>query len=260
VNGNLLRRVFAPVVLALVTACAASSVRAQVAPLGYSPGWNLVGGPAGMDFSSAEGLFVYRDGAYAPAGAATASACAGYWAYFPTFSTLNLPFTADAARTCSLQAGWTLVGDPFDDPAALPFGTVAFAWDPAAQGYTPATMIPAGRAVWVWSPSGGSISLTSVAAGGVTVRAPPPPAQPVQLHVGQYLTVLVPNGSAGPTFVAHTAVPHLQFVDGNPVPGTSDYAYRWQAVSLGEGDITLDPACLAAGCAQPSFVLRVAVT
>jgi len=235
------------------------TAQAQVAPLGYPPGWNLAGGPAGMDLAGAEGLFVYHAGVYAPATGMTTSACTGYWAYFSTPAAANLPATEKTAQTCPLEAGWSLVGNPFDDEAAMPAGTVALGWDAGTQAYTPARTIPVGHAVWVWSPTGGSIALTSVAAGGVTISAPSPPEQPVHLHVGQYLTVLVPLGSTGATFVAHTVVPHLTFIDGNPVPGTSKYAYRWQAASAGEADITLDPACLAAGCAQPSFVIRVTV-
>jgi hypothetical protein len=213
-----------------------------------------------MDLSGAEGLFVYQGGGYMPAGGTSTAACTGYWAYFARPASVSLPAAAATSRDCPLQHGWTLVGNPFDDEATLPAGTAAFAWDPGTQAYMSAAAIPVGQAVWIWSPAGGSIALTSVAAGGVTVNAPPPPAQPVRLHVGQYLTVLVPLGTDGPTFVAHTQVPHLRFIDGDPVPGTATYAYRWQAVSAGEADITLDPACLAHGCAQPSFVVRVEIS
>jgi hypothetical protein len=213
-----------------------------------------------MDLSPAQGLFVYRNGGYVPAGGAMTTACTGYWAYFAAPSTGNVPATSGTAKTCPLQAGWTMVGNPFDDVAALPASTIALEWNPGTQAYVPATAIPVGHAVWVWSVTGRSIGLTSVAAGGITIKAPPPPPQLVTLHIGQYLSVLVPLGNNGPSWVAHTDVTHLQFIDGSPIVSTSSYAYRWQAISAGEADILLDPACLAAGCAQPSFVIRVQIS
>ncbi|MBV9281635.1 MAG: hypothetical protein JOZ41_16265 [Chloroflexi bacterium] len=137
--------------VALVSALVPGSTRAAQTAVQYAPGWNLVGGPPGTDLSSAEALFVYRTGAYATAGGTATTVCQGYWAYFPAPTVVTLAPAADATQTCTLQAGWTMVGNPLDQPAALPPSLDAAAWDPISGRYVRPTAIPPGGAIWVYS-------------------------------------------------------------------------------------------------------------
>lgn len=125
----------------------------------YAPGWQQVGGPPGSNFSVAEALFSWDAGAQAYTNA-TASAgnissaapgCTGYWAYFAAAMAVGLPATSKAGdtATCTLVAGWNLVGNPFASPAKLPSGVTAYHWN--GTSYDTVGLIPTGGSVWVYN-------------------------------------------------------------------------------------------------------------
>ena len=87
---------YALILIALLAGAVATPVGAQVPVTSYDPGWNLVGGPAGMDLSGASALVGYAGGTYQPATSTTATgSCAGYWAYFPAPINVTVPSATD---------------------------------------------------------------------------------------------------------------------------------------------------------------------
>src|SRR5579872_5289987 len=112
----------------------------------YPAGWNMVGGPPGTSFANASALDVYNGSGYTAPSGSTVTLCAGMWAYFPKFTAV--PFTSmpplAATITCPLQAGWTLVSNPFINGATLSGGITGYLWDSAEGAYVPVTEIPLG--------------------------------------------------------------------------------------------------------------------
>ena len=138
------------------------SIPGQPVSVTYPPGYNMAGGPPGSNFGSAEKVFTYNPatntftdvtGSQQSLSSAP-PACIGYWVYFASSTTVNLPSPSTVASpaTCTLQPGWNLVGNPFTTPAALPTGTTGLWWNPSAPGggaYQPQGFIPVGGAVLI---------------------------------------------------------------------------------------------------------------
>ena len=163
--------------------------------------------------------------------------------------------------SCSLLAGWNLIGNPFDVPALLPPGVAGQRWDPTTQTYVGDTGIRVGGGLWVYAPVATTLQLTPVAAGGLTIVVPPVQAQPYQIHVGEYLTVLVANSSGTPAYDAKADATYLQLIGSGPTGSAAvqAYYYTWKAIATGSTIVTLDPSCLKHGCAIPSFAVRVQI-
>jgi hypothetical protein len=135
----------------------------------YSPGYQQVGGPSGSNFGVAEAVFSYDSAAntYTNVSASSTAlssappACTGYWAYFAAPAAVNLPATSKPGdtATCTLAAGWNLVGNPFASAAALPTGTTAYHWN--GTTYDVVGQIPLGGAVWIFSAAAGTVTLTA---------------------------------------------------------------------------------------------------
>jgi hypothetical protein len=184
--------------------------------------------------------------------------CQGLFAYFAAPADVALAPDSGGTQTCQLQPGWNMVGDPFADPAMLPPGIIGFFWDPTADRYVGEGQIPAGGAVWLYTASAQSITLQDAPEGSLTLAGVPVQQQPVELHVGEYLTLLVHAAGNGPAWVARADAAYLPLLGSGTLP-SGDYFYRWQARASGDTGITLDPACLQAGCAQPSLVIRITI-
>jgi hypothetical protein len=135
----------------------------------YSPGYQQVGGPAGSNFGVAEAVFSYSSAsnsytnvsASSTALSSAAPACTGYWAYFAAPASVTLPASSKPGdtATCTLAAGWNLVGNPFASAAALPSGTTAYHWN--GTSYDVVGQIPLGGAVWIYSAAAGTVTLTA---------------------------------------------------------------------------------------------------
>jgi hypothetical protein len=135
----------------------------------YGPGWNMVGGPAGSNFSVAEALFEYdtTSGNYVNATASAGNissappACIGYWAYFAAPMVVALPATSKSGDTaaCTLKAGWNLVGNPFASPAELPSGVQGYHWN--GTSYDLQGKIPVGGSVWIFETAATTLTLTA---------------------------------------------------------------------------------------------------
>lgn len=144
--------------------------RAQTSnTVAYSPGWNMVGGPPGTDLSNAQAIEMYAGPDYQVATTKQTALCEGYWAYFATQVSVSLSGTAvGSQQSCPVQAGWTLVGNPFRVPAGLPAGMTAYAWNPTQDSYATVTSIPVGGAVWIYATSAGSVMLQASQASSAT--------------------------------------------------------------------------------------------
>jgi len=97
----------------------------------------------------------------------------GYWAFFPVPTSLTLPSAAVDTATIPLPAGhWVMVGNPFDFAAALftqPVAAVTLITYDTARGryepFEPGAFVglAPGTGVWVYSATGGSLSMEIVA-------------------------------------------------------------------------------------------------
>jgi hypothetical protein len=136
----------------------------------YPPGWNQIGGPPNSNFSVAEAVFSYDPiaGTYtnatASAGSLSSAAptCTGYWAYFAAAMVVSLPASNQTGTSvsCTLQAGWNLVGNPFSTPAMIQSGVTAYHWN--GTSYDTVGTIPVGGSVWVYNDGTlGTLSLTA---------------------------------------------------------------------------------------------------
>ncbi|HLJ66087.1 MAG TPA: hypothetical protein VKX16_01845 [Chloroflexota bacterium] len=154
-------------VLAL-TLGAPGSAAAQTAP----NGWNMAGAPAHSNFSQAEAMFAWDRTAQAYVDVteqrgdigSDAPDCPGYWAYFPAVTAVTLPAPSHSGdtHTCTLSAGWNLVGNPFSLVARLPEGLTAYYWSPPAQAYEVIDRIPVGGAAWVYETAPTTITITAL--------------------------------------------------------------------------------------------------
>jgi len=249
--------------LALLSLCLAvrtvAPVQAQVPAVSYAPGWNLAGGPRGMDFSAASAVVAYRNGDYVSVAPTADGSCNGAWAYFPAATSVTVPASTASSQTCTLSAGWNLVADPFDVPALLPPGVVGERWDTEKQAYVLDSGIAPGGASWIYAETAQTLALTAAAEGGLTIALPPAQTQAYQIHVGEYLTVLVSISNGTPGFDARADATHLQPAGSGPTGplAAPAYYYRWKAIATGSTTLTLDPACLKSGCETPSLAVSL---
>jgi hypothetical protein len=238
----------------------------------YSPGWNMVGGPAGTLFTGSDAVYRYDGQSYVASSSPVADACVGYWAHFVDPATVALPAATGPSRTCTLLPGWNLVGNPFSGAAGLPSGVVGYHWNPDASRYDIVSAIPPGASVWIYSRGGGSVLLTYVPSAQprvpvLLVNSYPANPGPYVLHVGDALKLLLPittpydittdsrylvtedTGMTGPMTCSGTCV--INFLN---------QFYTFRAVAAGNTVLTLSPQCLRSTpvCAQP--VATIAVT
>jgi hypothetical protein len=152
------------------------SIPGQTVTVMYPPGYNMIGGPPGSNFTSAEKVFTYNPATNAFVDvtgsdqnlSSAPPACIGYWAYFAGTTTVLLPSPSTVASpaTCTLQPGWNLVGNPFTTPAALPSGTTGLWWNPSAPGggaYQSQGFIPVGGALLIQNTGTTATTLTLTA-------------------------------------------------------------------------------------------------
>lgn len=266
------------IAIVCVSLLSLGTARAQTASpvVVYPAGWNMVAGPSGTDFSAAGGLFAYSGGQYISPAQRQSIDCTGYWAYFFQPRSVTLAPQTATAENCALVPGWNLVGNPFDGVASLPPGTTGYVWDPAAAVYDSIIAIPAGNSAWIYSVSGGSISLAT------PTPVPTPQPQPTltitasspgslfTVHVGDTIQLQAPYVSE---YLATWDTHYLQLIQeadqgeltcvGEPVC-EFNFTYRfwiWRAIQPGTTPIVLNPGCLAATppCAAPSRAFQITI-
>ena len=129
------------------------------------PGWNLVSRPAGTVLQGAAGsLYTFQatDTNYESFPASTPlKANLGYWAYFPAAATFSLNAAAPQTTTVSLPANhYLMVGNPTDGAVNLSGADVVFVFNAATGQYANASALVPGQGAWVFSRSGGMLTLT----------------------------------------------------------------------------------------------------
>jgi len=148
----------------------AGTVPGQTATVVYPPGYRMVGGPPGSDFSIVEALFSFDAGSQsytdftssARSISSAAPNCTGFYGYFAASQAVSLPATSKAGDTaaCTLKAGYNLVGNPFASPARLPTGTTGFYFN--GTSYDTVSVIPTGGAVFIFNDGTlGTLTLTA---------------------------------------------------------------------------------------------------
>jgi hypothetical protein len=243
----------------------------------YSPGWNMLGGPAGVSLDSVTYLYAYGPTGYVIPSTTTTVQCQGYWAYFSNTSALVLPGTPSGqTQVCLLQVGWTMVGNPFGAIAVLPAGMSGYYWNPNTSQYQTVTSMAPGAAAWIYSPSGGSVTLTSQAVTpsfNTLVISDLTSSGPFQVRVGDQVELLLPSAS---NFIA-TGSPsfNLQLIGAGltgPLScnGTSasncalslvNHFWLWKAIAPGTASIQVAPQCTTATppCATPAQMITISI-
>lgn len=160
----------------------------------YAAGWNLVGGSGGTAFSRASGpLYTIQAGDTNYETLSNGSGIVGgrgYWAYFPTTTTVPLSGGGSSALplSISIPAGqFVMVGNPSATQSVTVTGAdVVWLFNTASHSYSgggnTATLQP-GQGAWVFSCSGGLLSERKVLqACGSRSPAAAPPAAPTNLR------------------------------------------------------------------------------
>ena len=148
----------------------------------FQAGWNLVSGPAGTVLTGAAGpvstfqpggtsntvcpittamtassLYTFQPGdtSYEVCPVTTPlRANIGYWAFFPTVTTVTLPdvTTPPAASVGgTLTSSFFMIGNPSDATMTISGATVAFTYNPANGQYVQSTTLAPGQGAWVQS-------------------------------------------------------------------------------------------------------------
>jgi hypothetical protein len=238
-----------------------STVQAQTstAVANYAAGWNMIGGPAGTDFSAAP-LYAYTSSGYVAASGSKAMDCQGYWAYFTDSTVLTLSGSdGSASQSCPLEAGWNLIGNPFAGGALLPAGVTAYHWNPDAERYDIVQVIPPGAAVWINSSAAGAILLqfvseTAPASSELTISDLTSPG-PYRVHVSDTVKLLLAS-AIGYTANTNAAFLHLESAGfsgplsciGDPSCALSlvNQFWIWRAMQPGMTVIVVAQVCASA--------------
>ncbi|HOV50655.1 MAG TPA: Ig-like domain-containing protein, partial [Candidatus Cryosericum sp.] len=142
------------------------TIHATFAPLGslsLAAGWNLVAVPVPLPASSIPGLlgaYSYHDGWGVVTSADTLVPGEGYWVEVSAPVPVPLPgVSSPAALSLTYQAGWQLLGNPFDIP--LPLASItngnlithcySYSYGPGWGVLSPATdSLQPGRGYWIY--------------------------------------------------------------------------------------------------------------
>jgi hypothetical protein len=242
----------------------AGTVLAQAPVVRYAAGWNMVGLPTGFTLPPAQIAFQYDSiHGYTPVTNPTAAACRGAWVYLsaPESITITSPGPGTSNVECPVRPGWNLLGNPFTTDAALPKGSAAFFWNPAAGRYDAVSEIPVGDAVWLYSASATSVDVQvanlTPPKGSHTVIITQPFQSGYQAQVGDIVEVRL-QGMLG--FTAKADPNYLRLVQGSAPQATPASGFwEWQAIAPGTTIIVLDPACRQSTppCGVPSLALRL---
>jgi hypothetical protein len=135
----------------------AGSSTTSAAPAGavlYHRGWNLVAAPAGTRIQASGTLFTLQPGDATKTGY-------GYWAYFAADATVAFTNAGAPSYTVQLPAGqWVLIGNPSaTNEVTVTGGDIVYTYDPIAGQYQTTTKLEPGQGAWVFSASGGTVTL-----------------------------------------------------------------------------------------------------
>lgn len=132
----------------------------------YPAGYNIVAGPAGTVFSQASVLYTFQAGDTNyenPPTTQPVQAGLGYFAYFPSSTTVTLSGNTTLPFTVTAPAGqYIMIGNPSATQTVTISGAdIAYAFDPTnpSNPYSATTTLKPGQGAFVFSNAGGAITL-----------------------------------------------------------------------------------------------------
>ena len=137
-----------------------------------SSSWNLVSVSAPLPVSSIPGLqavYAYRDGWSVLSSASSLIRGEAYWVQVQNAMTVPLPGTPSTAPvSITYQAGWQLLGNPFDVPLPISsnitnygYITTCYSYGPTWGVLNPATdSLQPGKGYWIYLSSPTTLTLT----------------------------------------------------------------------------------------------------
>ncbi|MGI8549650.1 MAG: hypothetical protein ACR2PL_02470 [Dehalococcoidia bacterium] len=140
-----------------------ADVAALSARITSATGWNLVAGPTGTILTTSSGpLHTYRpdDSTYQAVRIFTALVAGiGYWAYFDARTPEILFPGPQKDLVVHLPPGqYALLGNPFSTSAQVTGADIVYTYSPG-EGYRQATTLQPGRGAWVYSTTGGTVTI-----------------------------------------------------------------------------------------------------
>jgi hypothetical protein len=234
-------------------------------PVTYPAGWNMVAGTPGTNLSPLGTVYSYSGSGYASSNAAIVSDCTGYWAQLAQATTLQLYVPPEAASgsypppfgsavTCSLNPGWTLVGNPLPGAALLQPGAVGWWWNPQTGVYELSATIKLGGALWIYSAGQGAITLYFAPADTVAINRS---LTRQQMHVGQHVAVLA--AGTGTTVIAGNLVLEAAVTVGDAAQPVQLWLFQANAVGIATIVIQLPCEHAHPPCLIPDFIIEIDV-
>jgi PKD repeat protein len=128
----------------------------------YQAGWNIVAAPTGTTITGASlPLYTFQTGDTVYRTASTTQSGLGYWAFFNSVTTANIPFTGPQTITKALQpSAFVMIGNSSSSQATVTGADVVYAYN-ANSGYQLTTTLQPGQGAWALSYSGGNVTVTS---------------------------------------------------------------------------------------------------
>lgn len=143
----------------------AHSTSAAAGSVTYPAGWNLVSAPVGATFKQAQGsiyTFQIGDARYQVQSTSVgASGSWGYWAYFPTATTVTLGgISQDAGSVVAPAGGWIMIGSPSAIHQVVVSGAdTVLTYDPVSAQYSATTILQPGQGAWAIRSTQGTIRM-----------------------------------------------------------------------------------------------------
>lgn len=135
----------------------------------YQLGWNLVGAPEGFILGYIDGpLYTLAAGQAEYTAVAVGTplkATVGYWAHIIDIRDQLIPQVAEDTYTITLPAGqFVMVGNPFDLSANIIGADIVYTYNSGEPNpYIEETLLRAGQGAWVYSVSGGTVTISDKA-------------------------------------------------------------------------------------------------
>lgn len=129
----------------------------------YQAGWNMVAGPAGFTFSQAQSpLYAIVSNQYSQVpNTQGVAAGVGYWAYFPTTTTVTLSGTSSTASSVTIPSsgGYAFIGNSSTTATVTVSGADAcFQYNPTSNSYAIVTTLSPGQACVALNANGGTVT------------------------------------------------------------------------------------------------------
>jgi len=142
-------------------------------PVTYQQGWNLVAGNTAVTLSNVTDgplSYVASQGTYQSVDPSQMQNGVGYWVYFSTTTTVNIPTTTPTTEaSVPLPAGqFVMIADSTSGQVTVGGADVVDVYNAATQTWSQSTTLNPGQAAFAYSAAGATASFTST---GVTTPA-----------------------------------------------------------------------------------------